>query len=269
MKSFYLATVTVAALLATPALAQDRAGSVGVNFSNANLAIEDSDTDADIWTVDGTVALPVADWTVILDGVVDKADSDAGDTTFGGGAVHLTRTFGSDIRFGGFLGADGLGDGDQSWLGGLEAQKYLSKATLTAQTAYTSIDDLDMDVWTLGGEAAFYPMARLRLHIDAAYNGVQMADEDVDAWSYGAGAEYWLPNTAFTVVGDFNRLEWEAVEIDTWTFGLRFNFGGDLQERDRRGGALRFNPMMRTLNAFGSSGGDNDTEVPEGPGGPV
>jgi len=260
----------VAAFLATPALAQDRVGSVGATFGNSSLAIEDSDTDADVWTVDGTVALPVADWTVTLDAVVDKADSDAGDATFGGGAVHLTRIFGSDVRLGGFVGADGLGDGDQSWLGGLEAQKYLSKATLTAQTAYASVDDLDMDIWTVGGEAAFYPMARLRLHVDAAYNGVQTSDQDVDAWTYGAGAEYWLPNTALTVVGDFNRLEWEAVEIDTWTIGLRFNFGGDLQQRDRKGGGLRFSPMMRTLNAFGgSSDGGDDVEVPEGPGGPV
>ena len=269
MKSRYLATALAAALISTPVLAQDRASSLGVQLSASNLSVEDSDADADIWTVDAAVALPVADWTITLDAVVDKADSDAGNSTFGGGAVHLTRTFGPDIRLGGFVGAEGVGDGDQSWLGGFEAQKYLSKATLTAQTAYGSVDELDMDIWTVGGEAAFYPMARLRVHVDAAYNGVQTADEDVDAWTYGAGAEYWLPNTAFTVVGDFDRLEWESVEIDTWTIGLRFNFGGDLRERDRKGGALRFNPMMRTLNAFGRSGGGDDVEVPEGPGGPV
>ena len=79
MKTILLATAA-AALFAAPAFAQDAVGSVGVTYSNPSIEVAGNDVDADVWTVDGTVALPAADWTVTLNGAVDYTKAFNGDT---------------------------------------------------------------------------------------------------------------------------------------------------------------------------------------------
>lgn len=69
---------------------------------------------------------------------------------------------GSDVRFGGFVGAADVADETVLTFGG-EVQKYLANATLTGSLAYTTADDIDVDAWTVGGDAAFYVGENLRL----------------------------------------------------------------------------------------------------------
>jgi len=148
MKSLLLATAAVAAFAAAPALAQDGpVGSFGVTYSDSEVELGGLSADADAWSVDGVVAIPAfGAWTVTVAGVASDNDDD----TMVSGNVHLTTMAGSDVRFGGFVGAADVAD-ETALTAGFEAQKYLSRATLTGVVAYTTLDDVDVDVWSVGG----------------------------------------------------------------------------------------------------------------------
>ena len=141
MKTLFLASAAAAALFAAPAVAQDAIGSVGVSYANPSIDTDFGDAEADVWTVDGTVALPMNDWTVTLNGSVDYVEAFDESDTSGAAAAHFTRMFAPDVRAGAFAGVSNLGN-EELWTAGVEAQKYLAQATLTGQIAYTNADDL-------------------------------------------------------------------------------------------------------------------------------
>jgi len=245
MKTLFLASAAAAALLAAPALAQDAVGSVGVTYSNPSV----EDVDIDIWTVDGVVAKPVGDWTVTLNADVNYAKAFGEDDTTGDAAAHLTRMWTSDVRAGGFVAASGLGTGDSVWMIGAEAQKYLAGSTLTGTVAYTDADDLGAKVWTVGGDAAFYVMPNLRLNAGVAYNNVDTDLGDGDAWTYGVGGEYEFAGTPFSIKAGYTRADIKDadIDVDTWSIGLRYSFGGGLQARDRAGAGLGVSSIVSVL----------------------
>lgn len=250
MKTILLASAA-AALFAAPAFAQDAVGSVGVTYSNPSVEIAGDDYDADVWTVDGAVALPAADWTVTLNGAVDYAKAFGEEDVTGVAAAHLTKMWTSDVRAGAFVAANDIGSGnDPIWTVGAEAQKYLSNATLTGLVAYTTADDVDADIWTVGGDAAFYVMPNLRLNAGVSYNNVDFDGGDVDAWTYGVGAEYEIENTPFSVGASYTRADVDSIDVDTWSLGLRYSFGGGLQARDRAGAGLGVSSITSLLSAF-------------------
>jgi hypothetical protein len=247
MKTILLASAA-ATLFAAPAFAQDAIGSVGVTYSNPSIEVAGTDVDADIWTVDGTVALPVQDWTVTLNGAVDYTKALGQEDTSGAAAAHLTKLWTSDVRAGAFVAANGIGTGDTVWTVGAEAQKYLAGSTLTGLVAWTDADA--GDIWTVGGDAAFYVMPNLRLNAGVAYNNVDVTGGSVDAWTYGVGAEYEFENTPFSVGASYTRADVDTVDVDTWSLGLRYSFGGGLQARDRAGANLGVSAITSVLGAF-------------------
>lgn len=242
MKKLFLATAAVAALIAAPAAAQN-VGSVGLTYGNSQAEFAGFEADADAWNLDGVVAMPAfGDWTVTLNGDVTYVDEDNSDTSVAG-AAHLTKMFGSDLRAGGFVAAADAED-DTAWTVGGEVQKYLAKATLTGVVAYSTSDESDADIWTVGGDAAFYVRENLRLNVGASYNDI---DGDIDAWTYGVGAEYEFTGTPFAVNAGYVRTDIESLDVDTWTIGLRYSFGGGLQARDRAGAGLGLNSVADLL----------------------
>jgi len=253
MKTILLASAAAATLFAAPAFAQDAIGSVGVTYANPSYDVGPVDADADVWTVDGTVALPAADWTVTLNGAIDYTKAFGEDDTTAALGGHLTKMWTSDVRAGAFVAANGIGTGnDPIWTIGAEAQKYLSNATLTGQVAYTTADDIDADIWTVGGDAAFYVMPNLRLNAGVSYNNVDInaAGGDVDAWTYGVGAEYEIENTPFSVGASYTRADIDSLDVDTWSLGVRYSFGGGLQARDRAGANLGVSSIVSVLGGL-------------------
>lgn len=250
MKSLFLVSAAVAALAAAPALAQDGpVGSVGVTWSNAEANLGPLSGDAESYGLDGAVALPAfGDWTVTLGASTAQVDGGSDDTAFAGNA-HLTRVFGGDLRAGGFVAYSDVAD-ESAVTVGAEVQKYLSGATLTGVAAYTTVDDDDADVWTFGGDAAFYPLANLRLNAGVSYNKIEAGAADADAWVYGVGGEYQIGSTPFSVTAGYNKADIEELEVDTWTLGLRYAFGGGLQARDRAGANLAGAGLQGVLGAF-------------------
>ena len=245
MKSLLLVTSALAAFAAAPALAQDGPiGSVGVTYSDSEVELGGLSADGDAWAVDGVVAMPAfGEWTVTLAGVI--ADSD--DDTSSAGTAHLTTLVGSDLRLGGFVGAADVAD-ETALTAGLEVQKYLSRATLTGVVAYATADDVDLDVWSVGGDAAFYVTDALRLN--AGVSWLTIDDADIDGFTYGVGAEYQIASTPFSVTAGYSHSDIEDLDVDSWTVGLRYSFGGGLQARDRAGAALPGSGVMGVLGAL-------------------
>ncbi|MNS27414.1 hypothetical protein D3C72_593630 [compost metagenome] len=236
MKTVFLASVAAATLIAAPAFAQDAVGSAGIGYVHTDT--EGFKTDGA--QLDGVAAFKVApEWTVTVNGAVNYADSDFGDDTSAAAAAHLTKTFGSDLRVGGFAGVNDLGD-DETFTVGAEVQKYLASATLTGLVSYTDLDGAD--AWTFGGDAAYYVNPSLRLNAGVSYNNIDAGQGDVDAWAYGAGAEYQFANSPFSVYGTVQRASIDAIggdiDQDTFMVGARYNFGGTLQSLDRAGANL-------------------------------
>lgn len=250
MKTLFLASAAAAALFAAPALAQDAIGSVGLTYSNPSIEIAGDDFDADVWTVDGTVAIPANNWTVTFNGAIDYAKAYGEDDTTGAAAAHLTTMVAGDVRVGGFVAGNGIGSGDTVYTVGAEAQKYLAGSTLTGVVAYTSADDLDADIWTIGGDAAFYVMPNLRLNAGVSYNNVDAQFGDIDAWTYGVGGEYEFIGTPFSVAAGYTRADIDSIDVDTWSLGLRYSFGGGLQARDRAGANLKGAGIASVLGAL-------------------
>lgn len=248
MKSLLLVTAALSAFAAAPALAQSGpVGSVGVAYSESEVDLGGLSAEGDAWAVDGVVAMPAfGDWTVTLAGAVSESDEGGDDTTFFGNA-HLTTMIKPDMRFGGFVGAADVAD-ETALTAGVEVQKYLAKATLTGVVAYTTADDADLDVWSVGGDAAFYVTEALRLN--AGVSWMTIDDADVDGLTYGVGAEYEIASTPFSVTAGYSHSDIEDLDVDSWTVGLRYSFGGGLQARDRAGAALPGSGVMGLLGAL-------------------
>jgi len=253
MKSIFLATAAAAALFAAPALAQDAIGSVGVAYNHTEFDVAGSDADLDGATIDGVVATPAfGDWTVTFNASGVYSDSDFGDETSLNGGVHLTKAV-RDMRFGGFVSAAELPAGQNLMTFGAEGQKYLERATLTGVVSYGTV--LDADIWTVGGDAAFYATPALRLNVGASYSDFDLLGESTDSWSAGAGAEYQFAATPYSITAGYERTELEDADlsIDAFKLGLRYSFGGDLQSRDRAGanlGRTLGNGLTSLLGAF-------------------
>ncbi len=245
MKSLLLVTAAVAAFAAAPAMAQDGpVGSVGINYGNTELDLGGPSLDTDTYGIDGVVAMPAfGAWTVTLAASAGQFEEGDSDTNFAGTA-HLTTVVNSDLRVGGFLGAADIGD-ETALTGGFEVQKYLSRATLTGVVAYTSVDDIDLDAWTVGGDAAFYVTEALRLN--AGVSWMTIDDADLDGFTYGVGAEYEIAESPFSVTAGYAHTDVDDLNIDTWTVGLRYSFGGGLQARDRAGASLGSNSGLLGL----------------------
>ncbi|WP_395945125.1 hypothetical protein [Brevundimonas sp.] len=239
MKTILLASAAAATLFAAPAFAQDAVGSVGVAYNHAKTEAGAADNDMNGAKIDGVVATPAfGDWTVTFNAAGTYTDSDfGGDETGLSGAVHLTKAV-EDMRFGGFVSGEELPLGYTLTTFGAEGQKYFDRATLTGVASYGTAADADL--WTVGGEAAFYATPALRLAARASYSDLDVDGASTDGWSAGVNAEYAFAATPYSVYAGYDRSELEDfdVTVDAFEVGVRYNFGGGLQARDRAGANL-------------------------------
>jgi len=64
------------------------------------------------------------------------------------------------------------------------------------------------------------------------------------------GAEYEFENTPFSLGAAYTRADIDSLDVDTWSVGLRYSFGGGLQARDRAGANLGVSAISSVLNVF-------------------
>ena len=242
MKTLFLATAAVAALVAAPAFAQDSIGSVGLGYNSVKYDAGAADFTAESGKIDANFAVPVTGaWTVTVDGGfaysyngaegADNSDIDA--------TAHLTHTFG-DVRVGGFVGGQSV-DSETVWAFGAEAQTYLDKMTLTGSVAYETLDGADVEAWSVAADAAYFVTPALRVNGGLGWSTIDFGGSDnLDSWSANVGGEYQIAGTPFSVVANYGYSELEDIDlsIDTVTVGFRYSFGGDLQARSRAGADL-------------------------------
>jgi len=228
MKSLLLATAAVATFAAAPALAQDAAGSIGVQYSQSDFGASE---DLETWSLDGVAAMPAfGAWTLTLAADADRVEFFGEEDTSVSGSAGLSTMVGSDARVGGFIAASDAGD-ETAWTGGFRAEKYLSKATLGGAVAYTDV--YDTNIWTVAADAAVYVTPQLSLNAGVSYDSVD--DADFDAWTYSVGAEYDIGSTPFAVTAGYANTDLDGFDVDTWSLGVRYTFGGDQQSRARAG----------------------------------
>lgn len=239
MKTVFFASAAAAALIAAPAFAQDTAGSVGVSYQYNDTDIASvKGIDTDTFAIDGVVATPIfGDWTVTAAAQVANTESDfAKSETNLSGSVALTKLVGT-YRLGGFYAANEAAGNTETTFGGV-AQKYFNQATVTGLASYTTVGQTD--AWTVSADAAYYVTPALRLNAGLGYNNVDNKLFDAEYVSATIGAEYQVSNSPYSVFGSYTytdsddlRLEDNGIKI-----GVRYNFGGNLQARDRAGAGL-------------------------------
>ncbi len=236
MKNALFASAAVAALtLAAPSFAQS-VGSVGANYSHSEVEIGALEAEGDIIAVDGNVAFEVTPaWTVTLDGAVSY-DDDATDDEFGlTGTGALTYDL-SNSRVGAFLGAADQGDATLVG-GGVVAETNMQNVTLSGQAGYGQVDDIDVDVWGLNGEARYFVSDNFRLDGSLGYVSAESGGVDADGWLFGVGGEYQLAASPISFTAGYTHGELNDLDVsaDTFSVGVRYSFGGDLRARDRAG----------------------------------
>jgi opacity protein-like surface antigen len=169
-------------------------------------------------------------------------------------AAHVSRNF-KGVRLGGFAAFQNNEMFDVVTLGA-EAQKTFDRATLTGSVGYS--DFLQATSWNAGVDAAFYPMPALRLNAGANYETIDSlfgGSDKVDSWTYGIGAEYRVAATPYSVFGRYETTSYDDfdLDIDTFKIGVRYNFGGSLQDQDRAGANIgRATRVPAAILGFGA-----------------
>lgn len=241
MKTVFFASAAAAALIAAPAFAQDTAGSVGVSYQYSDTDIGAvKGIEQDTFAIDGVVATPIfGDWTVTGAAATTYSDGDAfakGETTLSGSAA-LTKVIGT-YRVGGFYAAEEFQGSTLNTFGAV-AQKYFDKATVTGTASYGSV--YDADIWSVKADVAYYATDALRLNAGVGYSNNEDAyGFDADAVELNVGAEYQFAASPYSVFAGYTYADSDdlAVEANAIKVGVRYNFGGNLQARDRAGAGL-------------------------------
>jgi opacity protein-like surface antigen len=238
MRIILTASVAAAALLSAAAAQAQTAGYVGANYARTDGQVAGFDVESDGFEIEGSTAFTTGNGLgVAVDGAFgDAEDADSVWTATG----HLNTNLGG-ARVGGFAGFV-TSDGDTLWGVGAEGQADLAPNTvLYGQLGYGKADDLDLDAWAVRAELRQYVTENFKL---AGAVGYITADQDLagdlDAWTFGADAEYQFAGTPFSVFGGYERLEFDDVDADADTFriGVRYTFGGSLRARDAAGAEL-------------------------------
>lgn len=221
-KAAFFGAAAAALLMAGAAHAEG--GYVGAAYTSADDGTESADGYG--------LELAVAGSNFEFDAAV--ADSDGGDTSTSI-AGHLFARNDSHL-FGGFLGYADAGAAD-AWTGGLEANKYFENWTLAGAVGYVSSDDADVDGYGLNAEARVFASDNFRLQGGFGWASVDAAGDSVDAMSYGLGGEYQFSGAPVSIALGYGHGEVDDldIDVDSWSVGLRYNWGGTLRDRDRNG----------------------------------
>ena len=160
MKKVLFATaMTAATLMSTSALAA-ATGYAGFSGSTSEVQVSGVEANADAVGVHGAVFAPINETIGVQ---VDASYTDAEDADgVLAGTVHLVGDLGDQMRVGAFLGAAEFAD-ETAIAGGVEGQVNYEKVTLAGNVAYGTVDEFDLDIWGVAGEARFFASDNFRI----------------------------------------------------------------------------------------------------------
>jgi len=249
MKSVLFAAVaTVATLAAAPAFAASGYAGAAVNWGNVQVA---GDDDWGVgYNVSGAVSAPVSQ-AVSIQAEAAYADAEDADGVFSG-ALHLVGDLDGGMRVGAFVAAAEVAD-ETAIGGGVEGQVQFERSSLSANAAYATVDDLDVDIWGLGGDYRFFVNDNLRIDGGASWASIDTPIGSTEAWGVGAGAEFKPESTPFSVFGGWSYAEADEIDVsaNTFSLGIRVSFGNaTLKDRDREGPSFNGANGLLSLGSF-------------------
>lgn len=234
MRNWIIGAAVALAAAAAPSVAAAQAtGYVGAVYSNTDFGGGD---DVDSWGAEGAVAFAGSGSIVFeVDASLVSVDDDFSDDDTGYGLVGHIYSRNSDYLFGGFVGIAGSDD-TETWLAGLEASKFFNQWTLAGAVFYGNNDDFDTDGWGANVEGRVFLTDNFRLNGNVGWVSVDDGIDEDDAMLYGVGGEYQFAGLPVSVGAGWSTVDFDGGDVDVWTVGVRYNFGGlSLLDRDRNG----------------------------------
>lgn len=229
MRNWIIGAAAVLAL-AVPGVATAQTGYVGVIYGSADT--DGAADEEDFYGVEGAVAF-AGSGSIVFEVDASIVDSDDSDTGYG--LVGHVYARNDNHLFGGFVGISGSDD-SETWTAGLEANKYFANWTLAGALAYASNDDADADGYGVNVEARFFVHDNFRIDANAGWANVDFgAGDEEDATTLGLGGEYQFAAAPISVRAGYSTTDFDGGDVDVWSIGLRYNWGGTLRDRDRNG----------------------------------
>lgn len=232
-KILFASAIAAAAFASSTAFAQVSGyGGVALNWGQAQVAGDDEDFSG--VTASGAVLAPMGSGLAVQADAayVDSADMDGALS----GAVHLIGNVGDDMRVGAYVAASEVQD-ETALGGGVEGQVQFDNSTLAATAGYAKVDEFDVSGWGLNGEYRYFVNDNVRIDGSLGWASLDTPLGNTEAWGAGLGGEFKQANSPLSVFGGWAYTEDKDFDVsaNTFTIGLRYNFGGSLKERDRSG----------------------------------
>jgi hypothetical protein len=248
MRNWIIGAAAALAAVAAPSVAAAQAtGYAGVVYSNSDFGGGD---DVESWGAEGAVAF-AGSGSIVFEvdaSIATTDDSGSGDDETGYGVVGHIYARNSDHLFGGFVGIAGTED-SETWLAGLEASKFFDQWTLAGALFYGNNDDADVDGFGVNAEGRVFLTENFRLNGNVGWVQVDDGVDEEDAMLYGVGGEFQFATLPISVGAGWSTVDFDGGDVDTWTIGVRYNFGGQtLMDRDRNGASQA--SVVGLANAF-------------------
>lgn len=241
MKKFMLGAAAALALAAPGVALADTSGSVDFSFNTL-----DDDTDSakeDYITLGGSVATELNNgWWLEFDAAVGDMNHSGHTDAFSGTVAHLfTRN--DSYAFGGFAGYTSWET--NGWFIGAEGELYLGRFTLDGNALIGSNREDSQEQMSVGAGGTYFFTDNFSAGADVNWFEWDFggSGNTQDGTVYGVNAEYRFTGSGFSVFGGYHTGDLDnfgtSSDVDSFTIGLRFNFGtGSLIEADRSGASM-------------------------------
>jgi hypothetical protein len=175
-----------------------------------------------------------------------QGDAQTNDTSYDGASLDDAQSYAAvhaafrndQYSLGGFIGLNSIFDYSVRMLGA-EGQWYFSNATLTGNLTYAQADDsVDTDSWGADIGGTYFVNDNFGINGNVGYTDFDSGSSQ-DAWNIGVGAEYQLASSPVSLFADYNHVDDDTFDTDTFRIGARLNLGtGSLKERTNSGASL-------------------------------
>ena len=240
MKKLLSGAVAVAAM-AAPAAAFAQDGYIDLSYTGSEISAGGVSEDFDRFQVGGAAAFNSGGIGVQLNGHVAELEADfGGDATVYGGDGHIFGQSGSWL-FGASVGAEHFDEVDVTeWGAAAQAHYRFERVTLVGAVSYSDVEDGDATFWGVDGEARFFQSDNFRFSGNFGWGQVEIVGVEADLWRGGVEGEYKFGSAPISMFAGYQHRQVNDgdADIDAFSVGLRYNWGGTLLERDRSGATM-------------------------------
>ncbi|MBI3439262.1 MAG: hypothetical protein HY054_11555 [Proteobacteria bacterium] len=223
---------TAAAVLMMAGTAHADGGYVGAQYT------DNTDASFHSWGLNGAFASSNFQFDA---GYANLNGSGASVDAFSVGAHLFSRS--DEWLWGGFAGYNhfsGSGDAGEWTIAG-QVQYYMPRTTISGDLSYSSTTSTPSDFNTtqIDGEARFFGTDNFSFQGNLGWGSVSGSGSSGNFWTYGVGAEYQFDAAPISLYGGWQGLNLDGGgNLNAWSIGIRYNWGGTLLQRNRSGAGL-------------------------------